>query len=142
MEKQGGVKGVLLVFHAHSNKNNIKELNKLNSITLHGKLVSDAQIFLVKTSAGEIPLVTFNAQDDGLPYQKSEPLIIEVHFLKAAASHIFDYLKKDKEIVVSGFLRQKKYETLENPNQERSKYYISAEYVTLCPKYTKIEEAK
>lgn len=107
MEKQGGVKGVLLVFHAHSNKNNIKELNKLNSITLHGKLVSDAQIFLVKTSAGEIPLVTFNAQDDGLPYQKSEPLIIEVHFLKAAASHIFDYLKKDKEIVVSGFLRQK-----------------------------------
>ena len=92
MEKQGGVKGVLLVFHAHSNKNNIKELNKLNSITLHGKLVSDAQIFLVKTSAGEIPLVTFNAQDDGLPYQKSEPLIIEVHFLKAAASHILSLI--------------------------------------------------
>ena len=114
----------------------------MNSITLHGKIVSDAQISLVKTSAGEIPLVTFNAPDDGLPYQQSEPLIIEVHFLKEVASHIFDYLKKDKEIVVSGFLRQKKYVTLENPDQERIKYYISAEYITLCPKYIKKEDKR
>lgn len=142
MEKKSGVKGVLLVHYAHGSKNHIKELDKLNSITLHGKIVSDAQISLIKTSAGEIPLVTFNAQDDGLPYQKSEPLIIEVHFLKEVASHIFDYLKKDKEIVVSGFLRQKKYVTLENPDQERIKYYISAEYITLCPKYIKKEDKK
>lgn len=102
----------------------------MNTITLHGKLVSDAQKVLVETSAGQTPLVIFNVLDSGLPYQKSDPLIIEVHFLKEAASHIYDYLKKNKEIVVAGFLRQKKY-----------RYYISAEYVTLCPKY-KTEETK
>ncbi len=112
----------------------------MNSITLHGKLTDDAHRFLVATSAGQTTLVTFNVLDSGLPYQKSEPLIIEVHFLKEVAGHIFDYLKKDKEVVICGFLRQKNYETSENV--ARSKYYISAEYVTLCPKYTKMEAIK
>lgn len=116
-------------------------------MTLHGKVVSDAQMSLVQTSAGQTPLVTFYAQDDGLPYQKSRPLIIEVHFMKEVASHIFDYLKKGKEIVVFGFLRQKEEEPLSNPNQESikyyisaSKYYISADSINLCPKYIKKEE--
>lgn len=111
----------------------------MNSITVHGKLVSDAQRFLVETAAGQTPLVTFNLLDSGLPYQKGEPLVIEVHFMKEVASHIYEYLKKDKEIVVMGFLRQKNYET--SSKVEKSKYYISAEYVTLCPKY-KTEESK
>ena len=88
---------------------------------------------LVHTSNGETPLVKFAVIDTGLPYQKSEPMSIEVHFIKEAAAHIYDYLKKNKEVVIAGFLRQKKYIA---PNgEEKEKKYISAEYVTLCPLY-------
>lgn len=107
----------------------------MNSITLHGRVIEDAEMTLVKTSNGETPLVTFFVIDTGLPYQRSEPMSIEVHFIKEAATHIYGYLKKNKEVVITGFLRQKKYIA---PNgEEKEKKYISAEYVTLCPLYKK-----
>ncbi len=105
----------------------------MNQITVHGKLIDDAQKFLITTSKGETPLVTFYVLDSGLPYQRGDPLIIEVHFIKEVASHIFKHLKKDKEIILSGFLKQKNYTTADGI--DKGKYYISAEYVTLLPKY-------
>ncbi len=99
-----------------------------NWITMHGKLAADAQNKLVTVNSKEIPLVYFPLLDTGKPYQKAEPMIVEVHFMKEAAMHIYPYLVKDKEILVHGFLRQKKME-------DRVVFYISAEYVNLIPLY-------
>lgn len=109
----------------------------MNSVTMHGKLVSDAEKILVQTSGGETPLITFPMVDTGLPYQKSDPLIIEVHFIKEVANHIVDHLKKNKEVVVSGYLRQKKY--ILNGDL-KTKIFISAEYVTLVPLFKDFKE--
>lgn len=103
----------------------------MNSVSIHGIITSDAEKILIKTNTGETPLIIFTLCDLGLPYQKKEPLSIEVHFLKEAANHIFDYLKKDKEVIVSGFLKQRVYQTA--AGETRSKLYISADFVTLVP---------
>lgn len=109
----------------------------MNTITLHGRIVEDAKMTLVNTSSGETPLITFSVIDTGLPYQKSEPMSIEVHFIKEAAAHIYSYLKKNKEVVIAGFLRQRKYMTANGERKEKK--YISAEYVTLCPLYKDVK---
>ncbi len=111
----------------------------MNSISIHGKLTEDANIVLAKTVSSEKPMVVFNMLDSGLPYQKAEPMIVEVHFMEEAASHIYEYLKKNKEIFVIGHLRQKNYTTSQGEN--RNKFFISAKYVGLIPLY-KTEESK
>lgn len=104
----------------------------MNSITLHGKLTTAASVTLVNAGGTETPLVTFMFVDGGLPYQKSDPMFIEVHFMKEAAMHIFDFLTKGKEVVISGCLRSKKYVTKDG--EERQKYYVSADYIMLTGK--------
>lgn len=103
----------------------------MNFVTMHGFITNDAEKILIKTNTGETPLIIFTLCDPGLPYQKKEPLTMEVHFLKEAANHIFDYLKKDKEVNVYGFLKQRVYKT--SSGEKRTKIYISAEFVTLVP---------
>lgn len=105
----------------------------MNSLTIHGKITEDANIVLVKTLSGEKSMVVFNLLDSGLPYQKSEPMIIEVHFMEEAASHIFEYLKKNKEVFAIGHLRQKNYTT--SQGEYKSKFFVSAKYVGLIPLY-------
>ncbi len=105
----------------------------MNSLTIHGKITEDANIVLVKTLSGEKPMVVFNILDSGLPYQKAEPMIIEVHFMEEAASHIFEYLKKNKEVFAIGHLRQKNYIT--SQGEAKSKFFVCAKYVGLIPLY-------
>lgn len=104
----------------------------MNSITLHGKLAKDAAVTLVNSCGAETPLVTFSFIDGGLPYQKSEPMFIEVHFMKEAAMHIFGFLKKGKEVMVTGCLRSKNYVT--QGGERKQKYFISADYIVLTGK--------
>lgn len=101
----------------------------MNSIALHGKVIKDAKVALVNNNGIETPLVSFTFFDGGLPYQKSEPMFIEVHFMKEAAMHIFNFLKKGKEIAVFGCLRSKNYTT--RNGEQKQKYYISADYIML-----------
>ncbi len=101
----------------------------MNTITLHGKVVKDAESILVNNEGIETPLVVFSFVDNGTPYQKNkDPMFIEVHFMKEAAMHIFKYLKKGKEVIVLGCLRMKSYTTKEG--EPRQKYYISADSIT------------
>ena len=103
--------------------------NKMNYITLHGKIIKDATTTLINNAGIETPLVTFTFQDSGTPYQKNEPMFIEVHFMKEAAMHILPFLKKGKEVEIFGCLRFKKFTTTTGtPGQ---KYYISADYIIL-----------
>lgn len=101
----------------------------MNTITMHGRVVKDASVVLVNSGGSETPLVSFSFMDSGLPYQKNEPMFIEVHFMKEAAMHIYQYLKKNKEVVVSGCLRSKNYVT--QGGEQRQKYYVSADYIML-----------
>lgn len=105
----------------------------MNSITIHGKLTADADMILVKTIVGEKPMVVFNILDSGLPYQKAEPMIVEVHFMEEAASHIYEYLNKNKEVFIIGHLRHKEYTT--GAGEKRTKFFVSAKYVGLIPLY-------
>ncbi|WP_443739129.1 single-stranded DNA-binding protein [Treponema sp.] len=109
----------------------------MNSITLHGKIVRDAESILVDNSGIQTPLVTFSFVDNGLPYQKNEPMFIEVHFMKEAAMHIFRFLKKGKEVIVTGCLRSKSFVTKEG--EQKQKYFISADYVILTGSSTRRE---
>lgn len=101
----------------------------MNSITLIGHVVKDAEVVLINNSGIETPLVTFSFIDTGLPYQKSDPMFIEIHFLEEAAMHIFKYLKRGKEVTITGFLRSKTYVT--KLGETKQKYYIQAKYIIL-----------
>ena len=101
----------------------------MNRVTIVGKVVNNAEIILINSPSGkQMPLVKFQVCDMGLPYQKSEPMTIEVQFMKEAASHIYEYLTKDKEVCIDGFLHEKKLSV-----RQVSKYYVIADYVTLLP---------
>ncbi len=109
----------------------------MNYITLHGKIVKDASTTLVNNGGIETPLVTFSFQDSGTPYQKSEPMFIEVHFMKEAAMHILPFLKKGKEVEIFGCLRFKSFVT--STGKTGQKYYVSADYIILSGFSTKQE---
>lgn len=102
---------------------------KMNYITLHGKIAKDATTTLVNNGGAETPLVSFTIQDSGLPYQKSEAMFIEVHFMKEAAVHILPFLKKGKEIDIFGCLRFKTFTM--SSGSKGQKYYIQADYIIL-----------
>ena len=106
----------------------IKDI-EMNAITLYGRVLEDAESILVKSNGEEMPLVTFVVIDKGVPYTKTEPMTIEVDFIKEPAMHILPFLKKGKEVVVSGILRKKKH--VSESGVEKVKYFISAEYVIL-----------
>lgn len=101
----------------------------MNYIALHGKVAKDATSALVNNSGTETPLVSFSFQDSGLPYQKNEPMFIEVHFMKEAAVHILPFLKKGKEVEIFGCLRFKNFTTTSGIKGQ--KYYIQADYIIL-----------
>lgn len=109
----------------------------MNSITLHGNIIRDASVNLININGSEIPKVSFSFIDFGLPYQKNEPMCIDVEFIKEAAMHIYEYLKKGKEVVVTGCLRCKIYTTQQG--LEKQKYYIQADYIVITgiPEKTK-----
>ena len=55
----------------------------MNTISVIGKVNRDAMATLVKNSDGaETPLVSFTLMDTGLPYMKSDPMFIEVNFMR------------------------------------------------------------
>lgn len=101
----------------------------MNYITLHGKIAKDAETTLINNQGTETPLVYFSFQDSGTPYQKNEPMFIEVHFMKEAAMHILPFLKKGKEVEIFGCLRFKNFTT--TTGKVGQKYYISADYIIL-----------
>lgn len=101
----------------------------MNYISLHGKIAKDATTVLINNGGIEKPLVSFSVQDPGAPYQKNEPMFIEVHFMKEAAIHILPYLKKGKEVAIFGCLRFKNFVT--SSGSKGQKYFISADYIIL-----------
>lgn len=102
----------------------------MNTISVIGKVNKDAVSALVRNSEGvETPLVSFTLMDMGLPYTKSEPMFIEVNFMREPAMHLSAFLKKGKEVVVTGCLRSKNFET--KSGEKRMKYFISADCVLL-----------
>lgn len=109
--------------------------NKMNSITLHGRIAKDATTTLINNGGIETPLVTFSFQDSGTPYQKNEPMFIEVHFMKDVAMHILPFLKKGKEVDIYGCLRFKNYVTANG--ESKQKYFVSADYIILCGNNTR-----
>jgi len=92
-----------------------------------GRLANDAQKFPVRTGDKEMQMISFSILDYGTPGQKSEPVIIEVHFLKEIGVKLLPDLVKGKEVVVDGFLTRKDYVTRDGI--EKSKLYISASIV-------------
>lgn len=102
---------------------------KMNTFDVIGKVNKDATSVLVKDNGVEIPLVSFTIMDTGLPYTKSEPMFIEVNFMREPAMHLLPYLKKGKEVAIRGCLRSKNYET--RAGEKKQKYYINAEYIIL-----------
>lgn len=104
----------------------------MNRILLYGKLVKDAERILINTKTGDTTLINFQVLDAGMPYQKSDPLIMDVSFLKEAGNHIFEYLKEGKEVYIDGFMKQKTYKS---KGEDVKKYYLAAEYVGLLPMY-------
>ncbi|WP_178842332.1 single-stranded DNA-binding protein [uncultured Treponema sp.] len=101
----------------------------MNYISLHGRIAKDATTTLINNGGIETPLVSFSFQDSGTPYQKNEPMFIEVHFMKEAAMHILPYLKKGKEVEIFGCLRLKNFIT--SSGIKSQKYFISADYIIL-----------
>ena len=102
----------------------------MNSFSSIGYIIRDAESSLIIDDNGiEKPLVSFPFMDKGTPYQKSEPMFIDVHFMKDAAMNIFPYLKKDREVTIFGCLRCKSYTT--KNGEKKQKYFISADYVML-----------
>lgn len=104
----------------------------MNNITMHGRLARDAESFPIKTGIGEGTLISFQLLDYGLPNQKSEPMMMEVHFVKDIGVSILPNLVKGKEVIVNGFMAEKKYVT--SAGDSRSKKYISASIVQFVGK--------
>lgn len=103
----------------------------MNHISIIGNICEEAKLTLVKTAVCERPLVVFRIEDKGLPYQKTEPMYLDVYFMKEAAPHIYQYLKKDKEVLVFGYLKKEK---------RTNKIYLSAEYVQFTGKKEPVYE--
>ena len=110
----------------------------MNSVCIEGKITKEASKVLVNNDGTETLLVTFTMLDTGLPYQKSSPMFIEVHFMKEAAFSIFPYLKKGKEILVFGCLRSKDFVT--TSGEAKQKYFISVDLIKLEGSSNKKEE--
>lgn len=92
-----------------------------------GRLANDAKSFLVKTGESEMQMISFSILDYGTPGQKSEPVIMEVHFMKEIGMKLLPDLIKGKEVVIDGFLTRKDYVT--RGGEEKTKLYISASIV-------------
>lgn len=99
----------------------------MNHITINGTIVKDATKALVNNVGTETPVVTFTLMDSGVPYQKNEPMFIEVHFMQEVAMHIFPYLIKGKKVDVFGHLSFKNYTTKNGISKQ--KIFINADYV-------------
>ena len=112
----------------------------MNVITLHGKVVRDAEMKLVTVKNEPTLVAVFTVCDIGLPYQRARsPLFIQVNYNKEAASLIFEYLKKGKEILVKGVLQQK-FKKNERTGESEVRYYIFAEDVELLPVFPNTAE--
>lgn len=128
MEKQSLIQKYKFLLNFNLNKRSYSNF-KMNYITLHGKIAKNANKTLINSGGVETPLVSFTVQDSGLPYQKSEPMFIEVHFMKEAAVHILPFLKKGKEVEIFGCLRFKTFTM--SSGSKGQKYYIQADYIIL-----------
>lgn len=113
----------------------------MNSITLHGKVVKGATMHLVTIGNEPTPVAVFTVCDIGLPYQKAEPLFIQVNYKKEAASLINKYLVEDKEVLIHGVLRQKFLKD-EKTDETKVHYYVLADMVELLPVFTNLKTDK
>lgn len=108
---------------------------RMNTITICGQVLEDAESVLVKKDGEEMPLIKFLVIDRGIPYTKAEPMTIEVNFVRETAMHIFPYIKRGKDVVVTGCLKKKKYTV--KLGSEKVKFFISADYVILTGQSSK-----
>ena len=126
MEKQGGIRlyktGGSSAYNQRSFKN-----TKMNSVMLSGSVANDAEVKLVDNFGEETPLVFFTLCDPGAPYQKNDPIFIEVNCMKPYALHIKPYLTKGKPCVVVGKLKSKNY-TMKS-GETKMKFFIAADYI-------------
>lgn len=99
----------------------------MNMIAVDGVIINDAEKTLIRDGNEEIPLVTFTLCDTGLPYQKCKPLLLEITFMKENAMAMFKYLKKDKSVIVYGYLKQKEFKNRIGEN--KYKYIVSADFI-------------
>ena len=109
----------------------------MNNVCIEGKITKDATKVLVNNEGTETFLVTFTMLDTGLPYQKSSPMFIEVHFMNDVGTRLLPDLVKGKEVLVDGFLTRKDYTT--RSGVDKSKLYISASIVEFTGSSAKAE---
>ncbi|MBD5448060.1 MAG: single-stranded DNA-binding protein [Treponema sp.] len=110
----------------------------MNVIILHGKVTKAAEMRLVYIEKEPVPVAVFTVVDIGLPYQRGEPLFIQVNYRKEAASLIFKYLTENKEVLIHGILRQK-FIREESSGTKQIRYFILADMVELLPQFPKTE---
>ncbi|MBQ9622560.1 MAG: single-stranded DNA-binding protein [Treponema sp.] len=112
----------------------------MNTITIHGKVVKDAEMKLITVKNEPMLVAVFTICDIGLPYQRAKsPLFIQVNYNKEAASLIFEYLKKGKEILVKGMLQQK-FKRNDKTGEKEVRYFIFADDVELLPVFPSSSE--
>lgn len=99
----------------------------MNYLTIFGTIAKDAKKTLLTNEGKETPLVSFTVIDAGFPYQKNEPMFIEVHFMQEPAMRIFPFLTKGKKVNVFGHLKSKNFTTQSGISKQ--KFYINADYV-------------
>lgn len=101
----------------------------MNYLHIVGKVNRDAISTLVDNNGVQTPLVSFILMDTGMPYTKSDPLFIQVDFMREPAMHLFPYLKKGKDVVVWGILKSRSYRT--RAGEKKQKYYVAADVIVL-----------
>ncbi len=111
----------------------------MNAIILHGKVTKAAKMSLIYIEKKPVLVAVFTVADIGLPYQRSDPLFIQVNYRKEAASLIFGYLVENKEVLVHGILRQK-FVRDEASGTKQIRYFILADMVELLPQFPKTEK--
>ena len=109
----------------------------MNAIILHGKVTKAAELKLVYIGNEPATVAVFTVVDIGLPYQKGEPLFLQVNYKKEAANFIFKHLVENKEVLIRGILRQKFIKD-DDSGEKKIRYFILAEDVVLLPVFPKV----
>lgn len=106
----------------------------MNHITIHGKITKKAEMKLITINNEAVPVAVFTVVDIGLPYQQVEPVYFTINYPEEAASLIYKYLEKDKEVLILGIVRQK-YSKDEN-GKRIARQYVKATIVELLPVFS------
>lgn len=101
----------------------------MNRITAIGRLAQNAELVDLND---EDKMIVFHLVDYGLPNKKTSPMILEVHFLKRIGRSIYPDLQKGKEVVIAGFLDEKRY--MDSMGEAHFKKYVNADIVQFTGK--------